>query len=91
MENQDVGKTHHLLFDGCQNGRWMLLNSGSKHRYSAKEDAPCGKLGSTMLVCQDQSCHLPIVAGRHDKSIASPRFFERQNASDDLLQCRAGE
>jgi hypothetical protein len=42
MENQNVGKTHHLLFDGCQNGRWMLLNSGSKHRYSAKEDAPAG-------------------------------------------------
>ena len=44
-----------------------------------------------MLVCQDQSCHLSIVAGRHNKSISSTRFFEGQNPSDYLLQCRAGE
>jgi hypothetical protein len=28
------------LFDRCQNWREMLLNSGRKHHYLAKEDAP---------------------------------------------------
>ena len=37
-----LGINSAALFDSCQSGREMLLNSGSKHHYLAKEDAPAG-------------------------------------------------